>query len=81
MVRTDSCGFDVRAIVYPVHEFHEFGGIKFVETGEKREPQIGEWYLWSQAPRYCSEHYAHYVQDMVILKRYSDDARPNSHEE
>ena len=34
-----------RAIVHPVPIVHEFGGIKFEETGEYRRAQPGEWYL------------------------------------
>jgi len=34
-----------RAIIYPVPVIHEFGGVKFEETGEVRKVQFGEWWL------------------------------------
>jgi len=38
-------GQGVRAIVHPVPVIHEFGGVTFVETGEVRPANDGEWFL------------------------------------
>lgn len=76
-------GMGVRAIVYPVLVIHEFGGVKFVETGEDRFPLYGEWYIfvdicYGKIPTYCHSDIRH---DRTILKRYSDNAQPNGYEE
>ena len=34
-----------RAIVHPAPTTHEFGGVKFEETGEKRSVTFEEWFL------------------------------------
>ena len=34
-----------RAIVHPVEKYHDFGGIRFKETGEVRKPLQNDWYL------------------------------------
>ena len=36
---------NIRAIVHPVPTIHEFGGVKFEETGEVRCARVGEWYV------------------------------------
>ena len=33
------------AIVHPVPKVHEFGGVKFEETGEERSVTFDEWFL------------------------------------
>jgi len=48
MARVEHTTFDApRAIVHPVEEYHDFGGIRFRETGEVRGAEKGEWYLYS----------------------------------
>ena len=37
---------DLRAIVHPDLVIHEFGGVKFVETGEERTARSGEWCMY-----------------------------------
>ncbi len=43
-----------RAIVRPVPTIHEFGGVKFEETGEVRLAQPGEWYLVGIPSKYAT---------------------------
>lgn len=37
----------VRAIVHLVEKYHDFGGVRFKETGEARKPQTGEWVFYN----------------------------------
>jgi len=34
-------------LMYPVPTIHEFGGVKFEETGEERKAQYKEWWLYA----------------------------------
>jgi len=68
-----------RAIVHPVPVIHEFGGIKFVETGETRILDNDEFGLCDGMLIYNCKN--KWTAEYPILKRYSDDARPNGHEE
>jgi len=38
----------IRAIVHPVEKYHDFGGVRFRETGEVRKAVYGEWWLASE---------------------------------
>lgn len=40
----ESCKM-TRAIVHPVEKYHDFGGVRFKETGEVRTANEGEWWL------------------------------------
>ncbi len=59
-----------RAILYPVHPIHEFGGVRFEETGERRVVQKGEWYLPIDEPQ-GGVHFRHQSSsfaDYIILR-------------
>jgi len=43
----------IYAIIHPVPAIHEFGGVKFEETGEERCPEAGEWFLQDNFPVYA----------------------------
>jgi len=63
----------IRAILHPVLPIHEFGGVRFEETGEVRQAQPGEWYLIvysdsTQGPNYNSLTDSATRTDRIILR-------------
>jgi len=40
----------IRTILHPVPTIHEFGGVRFEETGEIRRAKQGEWFLATGYP-------------------------------
>lgn len=65
-VATNTLGRD-RAIVHPVPIIHEFGGIKFEETGEHRRAEAGEWHLFGNVIS-CSNSESGYQYDILRLQ-------------
>lgn len=79
------CKFPLGALANPVAILHlvpdilEFGGIKFVKTGERRMPLVDEWYLSAQtkAPVFCSGTSKwHYAANVEILKPADENQGP-----
>ncbi len=60
ITKSSSVHMEVRAIIHPVPTIHEFGGVKFEETGEKRSVNKGEWFL---------------MNDKIPVAATRDDAR------
>jgi len=48
---------NVYALVHPVLPIHEFGGVRFRETGEVRPPRKGEWFWCGEMPTACGWDY------------------------
>jgi len=65
------CGLHspTRAIVHPVEKYHDFGGIRFRETGEVRAQKKNEWYLdVYNLPEYTNVTYDSQGTDRIILE-------------
>jgi len=65
-------GMGQRAIVHPVLVIHEFGGVKFVEIGETRPAQMGEWFLINSGPTFRKPNYST-SGSFIILTPYEEN--------
>jgi len=66
-------GFAMRAIVHLIPKppiTHDFGGIRFEETGEVRRVREGEWYLSTKGKVWPVHdlHQYDYIHNYIILK-------------
>ena len=61
----------VREILQPPPTRHVFGGVPFIETGEKRRPRPGEWMMFNgNMPRVQSHVSAEQFDADYIILRY-----------
>jgi len=69
-VQRDANADIVRAIVHPIPVYHDFGGIRFKETGEVIVAQPGEWFILNHLPAMCtietSRPYTIIIPDSII---------------